>query len=204
MSTRSRPVDVPPRRIRTEPVGRTETGHLTEFLYDDYENDEVLVCAGHAGNVEPGTGELAVELATRLPAASCWATFGFDDEVGAYDRWHPPSKSFDPDEYPLLSVIADRGFETVLSIHGLGDDEVLVGGRVDPAIKADVGDRLDAALSIPAEPVSDGDYGGTHPENFVNWLAANGAGLQVELGETAREDEVAATLAVLEDVLRSE
>ncbi|MEF8851061.1 MAG: poly-gamma-glutamate hydrolase family protein [Haloarculaceae archaeon] len=190
------------RRIRTEPITETESGHLTEFLYDDYENDGVLVCAAHGGRVEPGTAELAVELAARHPDATCWATFGFDDEVGAYERWHPPSKSFDPDEYPLLSVIADRGFESVLSVHGLGDDEVLVGGRVDRAVKAAVADRLDAALSTPARPVSDGDYGGTHPENFVNWLAADGAGLQVELGETARGSEAEAVLEVLVDVLR--
>jgi phage replication-related protein YjqB (UPF0714/DUF867 family) len=190
------------RRIRTEPIARTDSGHLTEFLYDDYENDDVLVCAAHGGRVEPGTGELAVELATRLPEATCWATFGFDDDVGAYDRWHPPSKSFDPEEYPLLSVVADRGFETVLSIHGLGDDEVLVGGRVDHVLKTDVVDRLDAVLSTPVSPVSDGDYGGTHPENFVNWLAADGAGLQVELGETARQAETDELLSVLADVAR--
>jgi phage replication-related protein YjqB (UPF0714/DUF867 family) len=192
------------RRIRTEPIAATESGHLTEFLYDDYENDDVLVCAAHGGRVEPGTGELAVELATRLPAATCWATFGFDDEVGAYDRWHPPSKSYDPEEYPLLDVIADRGFETVLSIHGLGDDEVLVGGRVDRAVKAEVADRLDGALSISASPVSEGEYGGTHPENFVNWLAARDAGLQVELGETARGREADAVLDVLDRILRAE
>lgn len=192
------------RRIRTEPIAATESGHLTEFLYDDYENDDVLVCAAHGGRVEPGTGELAVELATRLPTATCWATFGFDDEVGAYDRWHPPSKSYDPEEYLLLDGIADRDFETVLSIHGLGDDEVLVGGRVDRAVKAEVADRLDGALSIPAEPVSNGEYGGTHPENFVNWLAADGAGLQVELGETARAAESEAVLGVLDEILREE
>jgi len=192
-----------PRRIRTEPIAETESGHLTEFLYDDYENDGTLVCAAHAGRVEPGTGELAVELAMGLPAASCWATFGFDSAVGAYERWHPPSKSFDPEEYPLLDAVADRGFETVLSVHGLGRDEVLVGGRVDLARKAAVADRLDDALSIPARAVSDGDYAGTHPENFVNWLAVDGAGLQVELGETARTGEAAAVLDVLEAVLHA-
>ena len=193
---------MPRRRIRTEPIAATESGHLTEFLYDDYDNDDTLVCAAHGGRVEPGTGELAVELATRLPSASCWATFGFDEEVGAYDRWHPPSKSFDPDEYPLLGEIADRGFETVLSLHGLGDDEILVGGRVDRAIKVEVANRLDNALSIPARTVSDGDYGGTHPENVVNWLAADGAGLQVELGETAREAQSEALLCELDEILR--
>lgn len=195
---------MPRRRIRTEPIETTESGHLTEFLYDDFENDETIICAAHAGRVEPGTGELAIELATRLPAASCWATFGFDDEVGAYERWHPVSKSFDPDGYPLLDVVADRGFETVVSIHGLGDDEVLVGGRVARDAKRAVADRFDDALSIPARPVSDGEYGGTHPENFVNWLAADGAGLQVELGGTAREAESEAALDVLEEVVRTD
>ena len=190
------------RRIRTEPIAETESGHLTEFLYDDYENDDVLVCAAHGGRVEPGTGELAVELATRLPAATCWATFGFDDAVGAYETWHPPSKAFDPEEYPLLGEISDRGFETVLSLHGLGDDEVLVGGRVDRAVKAEVADRLDDALSIPARSVSEGEYGGMHPENFVNWLAARDAGLQIELGETARGEETDAVLDVLDGILR--
>jgi len=191
------------RRIRTEPIAETESGYLTEFLYDDYENDDVLVCGAHGGRVEPGTGELAVELATRLPNASCWATFGFDDAVGAYEEWHPPSKAFDPEEYPLLGEIEDRGFETVLSLHGLGDDEVLVGGRVDRAIKREVADRLDDALSIPAQAVSSGEYGGMHPENFVNWLATDGSGLQVELGESARGEDTDAVLDVLDGILRS-
>ena len=192
------------RRIRTEPVAVTESGHLTEFLYDDGGNDEVLVCAAHGGRVEPDTGELAVELAMRVPGATCWATFGFDEAVGAYEEWHPPSKAIDPADYPLLDGIADRGFETVLSLHGLGDDEVLVGGRVDSAMKRAVADRLDAALSIPASPVSEGEYAGVNSENFVNWLAADGAGLQVELGETAREDEADALLAELVDIVWDE
>jgi len=188
---------VPRRTIRTHPVATTDTGHLTEFLYDDGVSDECVVCAGHAGDVEPRTGELAVELATLVDSATCWACFGYDDADGAYDAWHPPSKAIDPDEYPLLDGIATRNFDTVVSLHGLGDDEVIVGGATDEQTKARVRDRLDEALSVPVQAVSEGPYAGVHPDNFVNWLAADGGGVQLELGETARDEEACQLLDAL-------
>jgi phage replication-related protein YjqB (UPF0714/DUF867 family) len=185
-------------------VAVTDTGHLTEFLADDGRNEDVLVCAGHAGDVEPGTGELAIELAARVAGSTCWATFGYDDADGAYDAWHPPSKAITPAEYPLLGDIADRGFDRVVSIHGLGDDEVIVGGGIDGERKERVRDRLDGALSVPVRTVSEGPYAGVHPENFVNWLAADGGGLQLELGETARAVAADAVLDELERVMREQ
>jgi len=93
------------RRIGTEPIAETESGHLTEFRYDDSGNDDGLVCAAHGGasNRGPGTGE----------------------------------------------------------------------------------------------------YGGIHPENFVNWLAADGAEFQFELGETTRDGENDLLLGALHRILRS-
>lgn len=191
------------RTITTRPVVTTDTGHLTEFLYDDGTNADCVVCAGHAGDVEPGTGDLAVELATRVPGVTCWAAFGYDDR-GAYDAWHPPSKAITPEEYPLLGRIADRGFDTVVSLHGLGDDEVIVGGRAAESTRATVRDRLDDAISVPVRSVSDGPYAGVHPDNFANWLAVDDGGLQLELGETARTSDAEALLDVLEGVVRDE
>jgi len=188
------------RTIVTHPVETTETGHLTEFLYDDGDSDDCVVCAGHAGDVEPGTGELAVELAARVPGATCWACFGYDD-AGAYEVWHPPSKAITPEKYPLLGRIADRGFGTVVSLHGLGDDEIVVGGATDEGTKARVRDRLAGELSVPVRAVSDGPYAGVNPDNFVNWLAADGGGLQLELGETARTEGARTVLDALADVL---
>ena len=183
-------------------MSETGTGHLTELLYDDGENDASLVCAGHAGDVEPGTGELALELAARVPSATCWAALGYDDEREPFDVWHPPSTAIDPDDYPLLGEIADRGFETVVSLHGLADDEVVVGGATDDETKDRVATMLADALSVPVRSVSEGPYAGVHPENFANWLAAEGGGLQVEMGQTAREDESVAVCDVLATVLR--
>lgn len=186
--------------IATNPVETTETGHLTELLYDDGVNDDLLVCAAHGGAVEPGTGEQALELATRL-GATCWATFGYDDEVGAFDAFHPPSSAIDPSTYDLLDEIADRGFETVVSLHGLGEEAVLVGGGVAPPVKRRVSDRLETALSVPVDVAApNGEYAGTAAGNFANWLAADGGGLQLEEGKTARAEESTAVLAALEDL----
>jgi phage replication-related protein YjqB (UPF0714/DUF867 family) len=185
--------------ITTHPVAVTDSGHLTEFLYDDGENDGVLVCAAHAGDVEPGTGEQAVELATRV-GATCWACFGYDSRVGAFEAFHPPASAIGPGEYPLLGDIADRGFDTVVSLHGLGEDRVLVGGGVDRRVKGRVRDRLDEAVSPAVETVSEGQYAGQSPENFVNWLAAD-RGLQLELGTTARREESDAVLDALAGLL---
>ncbi len=175
--------------LRTNPVTVTETGHLTELLYDDGENDDILVCAGHGGAVEPGTAEQAVELAVTA-GVTCWATLGYDEAVGAFEAYHPPSSSITAETYELLGAIAERGFETVVSLHGLDDDQVLVGGDLPVETKATVRDRLDSTLSIPVAVADEnGEYAGTAADNFVNWLADGGGGLQLEQGETARTTE---------------
>lgn len=190
--------------FRTHRLERTETGRYTELLYDDGRNDDVLICAAHGGGIEPGTAEQAVDLAARLPRASCWACLGYDERRSAFEQWHPPSSAFSPDEYPLLAAIADRGFETVVSLHGLGDDRVLVGGGIDAETKRHVSDRLEAAVTAPVEPVSTGQYAGASPNNFVNWLSRDGAGgLQLEQSRAVRIDEHEAVVSVLEDALEA-
>ena len=179
----------------------TETGHLTEVLYDDGVTADLAVCAAHGGAVEPGTGEQALELATRS-GATCWGCFGYDGDLGAFDAFHPASSDIDPATYDLLGRIADRGFETVISLHGLAEDRVLVGGGVDGDVKRRVRERLADALSTPvAVAAPDGQYAGTDDANFVNWLAADGGGLQLEQGQTARSDESDAVLEELENLL---
>jgi phage replication-related protein YjqB (UPF0714/DUF867 family) len=186
------------RFISTQPVEVSERAHLIELLYDDGSHDGTVICAGHGGAVEPGTAELALELATSAERAVCWATLGYEGDGSAFERFHPPSTALSPEEYPLLGEISDRGFDDVLSIHGLADDEVLVGGATEHSVKSEVAERLDSALSVPVQVTTAGEYAGTHPENFVNWLADSKGGLQLELGPTARSDEVEAVRSVLE------
>lgn len=186
--------------FRTHRLEETDTGQYTELLYDDGANDEVLVCAAHGGLIEPGTAEQAVELTSRLSRASCWACLGYDEQRSPFELWHPPSSSFGPTEYPLLAEIADRDFETVISLHGLGDDRVLVGGGIDAATKRHVSDRLEDVLTVPVKTVSEGQYAGISPDNFVNWLSADG-GLQLEQSRAVRIDDDYTVVSVLETVL---
>ncbi len=191
--------------FQTHVLESTATGQLTELLVDDGTNDAVLVCAAHGGDIEPGTAEQAIALTARLPQASCWACLGYDAVHREFDLWHPPSSAFSPEEYPLLGEIADRGFETVISLHGLSDDRVLVGGAIDEAVKQEVADRLDPALSSPVAVVDGGPYGGVSPENVVNWLAAGDrGGLQIEQSRSARVEEWRAVVSVLERFVREE
>jgi phage replication-related protein YjqB (UPF0714/DUF867 family) len=178
--------DMTRRMILTRPVEVTPTGHLLEMLYDDGKTDGLLFCAGHGGAVEPGTAALGLELAVDHETAAYWATHGHESDGSAFDSWHPPATSITPAEYPLLGRIADRGFQTVISIHGLADDEILVGGALDETVKVRVARHLDGDVSVPVSVARDGQYAGTHPDNFVNWLAADDAGLQLELGPTVR------------------
>lgn len=188
--------------FRTHVLEETDTGTYTEVLYDDGETDEVLVCAAHGGAVEPGTAEQAIELAARLPRASCWACLGYDDQRSPFDLWHPPSSSFRPDEYPLLGEITNRGFETVVSLHGLSDERVLVGGAVDGGTKRRVGDRLEAALPVSVEVVAEGAYAGVSPHNFVNWLARDGTGgIQLEQAPSVRAADRETVVDVLEELI---
>jgi phage replication-related protein YjqB (UPF0714/DUF867 family) len=53
-------------------------------------------------------------------------------------------------------------------------------------VKTRVAGRLGVELTVPVSVADDPQYAGVHPDNFVNWLAAAGAGLQLELGPTAR------------------
>lgn len=186
--------------LTTRPLEVTETGHYTELLYDDGATDGLVCCAAHGGRIEPGTAELALELAVAA-GGSCWACLGDDEERNEFERWHAPSSAIGPDAYPLLERIADRGFETVVSVHGLADDEVYVGGRTDEGEKRRVASALDEALPLPVEVVSSGPYGGVSPNNFVNWLARDDGGLQLELGPTARRTEATAVRSALESWL---
>jgi phage replication-related protein YjqB (UPF0714/DUF867 family) len=195
----SRTVTAP--TVTTRVLADTATGHRTELLYDDGTNDEAVVCAAHGGDVEPGTAAQAIDLAGRLPAATCWACLGYDDEGEAFERFHPASSAIRPENHPLLGRIADREFETVISLHGLGEEGLLVGGALDSAVKHRVADRLDQAVAPAVEPVFEGDYAGVSPENFANWLARDGRGLQIEMGPGVRGEEADAVTDALEGLV---
>jgi len=84
----------------------------------------------------------------------------------------------------------------------LADDAVLVGGGVAVATKRQVARRLEDALAPPVETVSTGEYAGVSSNNFVNWLADDGGGLQIEQAPAVRTDAAGAVVEALEGLVR--
>jgi phage replication-related protein YjqB (UPF0714/DUF867 family) len=77
---------------------------------------------------------------------------------------------------------------------------VFIGGGIDENVKRGVAERLDDASEAVVGTVSEGLHAGVHPENFVNWLARDPGGLQLEGNPAVRDREpgpVVATLAEL-------
>jgi len=186
--------------LATRHLAETDAGHQTELLYDDGANDEVLVCAPHGGGVEPGTAETALGLATGLGGTTCWARLGYHED-SAFDAWHTPSTEIDPEDHPLLSRIADRAFDTVVSVHGLADDGVLVGGAAPEQRKQALASGLAAAVDATVRTVDSGPYGGVSPDNVANRLAADGC-LQIEAGPSVRGDPTDPIRTVVATLLR--
>lgn len=185
-------MDHRPMQRHTRVLAADADGRLVEDLVDDGVQDRLVACAPHGGDVEPATGRQAARLSARR-GATCWRCRGTADGGGAFDRWHVPSTAVDPADFPLLSRIADRGFDRAVAFHGHAGDGVLVGGGAPAAEKRRVADAVAAAVGGPAggPPVrvaTEGPYAGTSDRNLVNWLTGDGGGVQVEQAAAVRAD----------------
>lgn len=185
-----------------------DDGRFVEELVDDGAADDLVAVAPHGGHVEPGTGLQAARLAARVAAdggaAVCWRCRGTAPGGGAFDRWHVPSTELDPVALPLLARVADRGFDRAVAFHGYGGTGVLVGGAVPDDRKRAVADAVSRVVDAPVEVTHGGPYGGTSPDNVVNWLPAGGGGVQLEQGEAVRAGAWRAVADAVADVVVGE
>lgn len=169
-----------------------DDGRFVEELIDDGEAGGLVAVAPHGGHVEPATGLQAARLAARVAArggaATCWRCRGTVPGDGAFDRWHVPSTDLDPAEFPLLARVADRGFDRAVAFHGYGGGRVLVGGAAPEAEKRRVADAVAAVVDAPVAVTASGPYGGTSPDNLVNWLTDGAGGVQLEQSAAVRDD----------------
>jgi phage replication-related protein YjqB (UPF0714/DUF867 family) len=170
-------------------------GHDEAWLDETSDtHNGLVVCAPHGGVVENYTDEQAERVFSQLDAASkevsCWRCKGWQGAVGAYDAWHITSTEISRDSFPYLDEIGDRGFDFAVSFHGYGEADIAVGGGASTALKQEVADAIQAVVGTDYDVsvVSDGDYGGTSPDNFVNWLTSAGNGIQIEQPYGARRD----------------
>lgn len=157
-------------------------GGVIERLRDT--SDDVVICAPHGGAVERNTDMQARRLATRFPTGrpSTWVCEGWTSDGDAFDRFHVRSSELSPRSFPLLSRIADRGFDYAVSFHCHDNDGIVVGGRAPLEIRQQVADAILEAVADDGVDVRlEGEYMGERPENFVNWLTEDGdSGIQIE------------------------
>lgn len=158
-------------------------GGVVERL-TDRGDDALIACAPHGGSVEINTDMQAHRLAARLGdrRATAWSCEGWSTDGDAFDRFHVRSSDVDPRSFPLLSSVADRGFDYAVSFHCHDTDGILVGGRAPERVRQAVGAAVADAVSDDSIEVRyEGQYMGRRSENFVNWLTADGdSGVQLE------------------------
>lgn len=162
-----------------------------EVLGGDTEGSALVACAPHGGWIEYPTDRQSRFVAQALGVTE-WSCAGYNSGGGAYDRWHITSTAIARRSFPKLDSIADQRFDHAVSFHGFSGDGVVVGGGATETLKLAVrdaiydatGGRYEVTLAQP-----DGAYGGDSPANFVNWLARDDNGVQIEQSWDARSDD---------------
>lgn len=135
----------------------------------------VVIMAIHGGDIEPGTSEVAVALASH--GHSLYLFEGIKDRGNI--QLHLASTRFDEPRGLRLA----RESEMVVTVHGCAekDARVLVGGLGLPLVR-----RVRGALVNAGFPVDQRDgLRGAHPMNVCN-LGRRGGGLQLELSSGLR------------------
>ncbi|NMO22170.1 hypothetical protein HPC49_36930 [Pyxidicoccus fallax] len=173
----------------------TKPNDVIERLADDGQNDTLIYTAPHGGNIEMKTSD-QVELIAPVATSkvSTWRVKGWHSSSGdAKNHWHITSTDFNEHSFPSLGAVMGRDFRYAVSFHGYKDDpelpiDILVGGREDLVFREGVAEVLDDALrgsNLVVEP-DPPTFKGNEESNFINRLAKDRKGLQLEQSATAR------------------
>ncbi|MED3324673.1 poly-gamma-glutamate hydrolase family protein [Bacillus thuringiensis] len=142
-------------------------------------NPQILVMAIHGGNIEIGTGEIALELGKQLKTS----TYIFEGLKAKGNRkLHVTSTLYDE---PVATSMAKKA-KTILSIHGYRDTEtekVYVGGRNGSYREIIAGYLRDAGFGVERAPDK---FGGTSKDNIANQSQMQ-EGVQLELSTKLRK-----------------
>lgn len=179
--------------------GKTDTwlndnNQMGEFKEEsDSSQTDMLIMAPHGGMMENYTDELAKRfyeglVTTNSKDASLWYCIGHQDALGAYAAWHITSVDINEINFGYLNTLSSRTYDYAVTIHGYGEDDVLVGGGASDTLKNAVKAALDGiSWSYTVTVVGEGDeYGGVHEDNIVNRYSS--AGVQLEIPYNARRD----------------
>jgi phage replication-related protein YjqB (UPF0714/DUF867 family) len=182
-----------------------EVGEFVERLKDDGRHDELIVIAPHGGDIEPFTDRQAEWVASRLFGVTSWRCLGFQPGGSAVRAWHISAVDIREESFPLLATVMPRGFAHAVAFHGSSEPGILIGGAAPAALRQDVRDAVDCALSgsrIDVRVAGPGDeFDGDDPRNLVNRLTAGGAnGVQIEQSADARANHWQAVADAVADV----
>ena len=155
-------------------------------------DSDVLILAPHGGAIEPGTSQIAREIARD---DFCLYLFEGKREHCNYDTLHVTSTRFDE---PRCLRMLNRA-RVVLAVHGCsetGREVVYLGGR-NHALRDQVAAALEAA---DYEAPTDGHrFPGSDPRNICN-LSKGDGGVQLELSKALRN---VMDVAAFSEVVRS-
>lgn len=163
---------------------------FVEYLHEG-KSSKLVTTAPHGGRIEYRT-ELQSGLVAEQLDATDWGCIGFNSGGGAYDRWHITSTELSPRSFPKLDQIAGRGFSYGVSFHGFDETGIAVGGGASRDRKRTVcqaiADATDGKYEVYV-PNDGSDYAGTAADNYVNWVTADGDGIQIEQSMEARRED---------------
>jgi murein DD-endopeptidase MepM/ murein hydrolase activator NlpD len=164
---------------------------FVERLADNGTHTGLVAIAPHGGEIEERTDQQAEHVASQLAAkgVSCWRCKGFRRGGGAFERWHITSPDLNEASFPLLNTIIKRHFTYAVAFHGFEQQEILIGGGADEALKCEIRSAIQKAIAGSGIEVNiatpEANFNGDNPNNIVNRLA-NGNGIQVEQSKAAR------------------
>ena len=170
-------------------------GEFVERLADDGRQRELVVLAPHGGQIEPHTDEQAERVAARLSESlvTLWCCKGFGHAPGeAWRRFHIDTTDLHEASFPALRVVIGRGFRHAVAFHGQQTDDVLIGGRAQFRLKAELANAIEDVVSGSGIRVRiatpDDVFGGDSPRNLVNRITAGGrGGIHLEQSLLARQ-----------------
>jgi phage replication-related protein YjqB (UPF0714/DUF867 family) len=175
-----------------------EAEYKSEFierLTDNGRNRGLIAIAPHGGNIEPHTDEQAERVGKQLACkcVSTWVCKGFKKGGGAFDRWHITSTDISEESFPKLKTVIGRRFEYAVAFHGWSEDSICIGGSAPPALKREIKEAVERAISDPTIVVATseegrcpGAFNGDDPRNIVNRLGASGIQLEQSIEARAR------------------
>ncbi len=141
---------------------------------------DVLIMAPHGGRIEPGTSEIACDIAGGDLSLYCFEGL----RRRPHGDLHVTSHKYDESQ----AVDAAGKCEVVVAIHGRSDrddpETVWLGGLDAPSLE-----KMEKQLKLAgfSAEVALGDLAGAHPNNICN-RGRTGSGVQLEIPKSLRDE----------------